>query len=67
MFSSRKGSFRNIAPDVYERVDADGNILGFATFNFLKHDRKTVELPLDEAKLAMGRLCPGNPCDEAGR
>jgi len=55
MFTSRKGSFRNIAPDVYERVDAKGNVLGFAIFNFSKHDRKTVEIPLDEARLAVGR------------
>jgi hypothetical protein len=37
------------------RVDAKGNVLGFAIFNFLKHDRKTVEVPLSEAKLAVGR------------
>ena len=54
-FVRRKGSFRNIGPDIYERVDAKGNVLGFAIFNFLKHDRKTVEIPLEEAKLAVGR------------
>jgi hypothetical protein len=54
-FARRKGSFRNIGPDIYERVDAKGNVLGFAIFNFLKHDRQTVEIPLEEAKLALGR------------
>jgi hypothetical protein len=54
-FVRRKGSFRSIGPDIYERVDAKGNVLGFAIFNFLKHDRKTVEIPLEEAKLAVGR------------
>ena len=54
-FSRRKASFRSVGPDIYERVDAKGNIIGFAIFNFLKHDRKTVEIPLEEAKLAVGR------------
>lgn len=54
-FAKRKGSFRTIGPDIYERVDAKGNILGFAILNFLKHDRKTVEIPLGEAKRAVGR------------
>ena len=54
-FVRGKGSFRSIGPDIYERVDAKGNVLGFAIFNFLKHDRKTVEIPLEEAKLAVGR------------
>ena len=54
-FAKRKGSFRSVGPDVFERVDAKGKVIGFAIFNFLKHDRKTVEIPLDERKLAVGR------------
>jgi uncharacterized protein YuzE len=54
-FAKRKGSFRSIGPDIFERVDAKGKVIGFAIFNFLKHDRKTVEIPLKEAKLAIGR------------
>ena len=54
-FAKRKGSFRSIGPDIFERVDAKGKIIGFAIFNFLKHDRKTVEIPLEEGKLAVGR------------
>ena len=54
-FAKRKGSFRSIGPDIFERVDAKGKVIGFAIFNFLKHDRKTVEIPLEEAKLAIGR------------
>lgn len=54
-FAKRKGLFRSIGPDIFERVDAKGKVIGFAIFNFLKHDRKTVEIPLEEAKLAIGR------------
>ena len=54
-FAKRKGHLREIAPDVYERVDSKGRILGFAIFNFLKQPRKTVEIPFEETKLALGR------------
>lgn len=45
------GSFREIAPDVYERVDDQGRVLGFAIFNFLGRHPRMVELPLDAASL----------------
>jgi uncharacterized protein YuzE len=51
-FADRKGSFREIGPDLYERVDARGNVIGIAIFNFLKRDRKTVEVPLEITQLA---------------
>lgn len=51
-FSQRKGSFREIGPDLYERVDARGNVIGIAIFNFLKRDRKTVEIPLEITQVA---------------
>ena len=54
-FADRKGSFREIGPDLYERVDARVNVVGVAIFNFLKRDRKTVEIPLDVKQLATGR------------
>jgi uncharacterized protein YuzE len=54
-FARRKGSFRSIGPDIYERVDSKGKVIGFAIFNFMKHDRKTVEIPLEETRLAVGR------------
>jgi hypothetical protein len=54
-FARRKGTFREVGPDVYERVDAKGCVIGFAVFNFLKHDRKTVEIPLDLAQFAAER------------
>lgn len=54
-FFDRKGSFREIGPDLYERVDAKGRVVGFAVFNFLKRDRQTVEIPVEFAQLAAGR------------
>ena len=47
--------FREVAPDVYERVDARGNVIGVAIFNFLKRDRKTVEIPLEIQAAGAGR------------
>ncbi len=54
-FTKRKGHFREVGPDLYERVDAKGNVIGFAIFNFMKHKQKTVEIPLEMEKLAVGR------------
>ncbi len=54
-FAARKGSFREIGPDLYEGVDAQGHVVGVAIFNFLKRDRKTVEIPLEMRQLAAGR------------
>ena len=45
---NRKGFFRDLGNDVFERVDAKGNILGFAVFNFTKRslvDQK-IKLPV---------------------
>lgn len=54
-FTRRKGTFREVAPDVYERVDAGGRVIGFAVFNFMKRNRKTVEIPLELAQVTAGR------------
>ena len=54
-FTKRKGHFREVGPDLYERVDAKGNVIGFAIFNFMKHKLNTVEIPLEMEKLAVGR------------
>ena len=51
-FAKRKGHFREIGPDLYERVDQKGRVIGFAIFNFLKHDQKAVEFPLELAKIS---------------
>lgn len=46
-FSDGKGYLKEVAPDVYQRVDADGNLLGFSIFSFLKRDRQPIEVPLE--------------------
>ena len=46
-FADRSGHFQEISPDVYERVDEQGDVVGFAIFNFSKRDRKPVEVPLE--------------------
>jgi len=51
-FANRKASFREIGPDLYERIDTDGHVIGFAVFNFLKRDRKPVELPIEFTPVA---------------
>jgi len=44
----KKGFFKEVAPDVSERVDKQGNILGFALFNFIKqeHILRKIKLPV---------------------
>lgn len=37
--SRRKGFFRDVGDDVFERVDSKGNIIGFAIFNFRKRSK----------------------------
>jgi uncharacterized protein YuzE len=54
-FAKRKGTFREVGPDVYERVDTHGRVIGFAVFNFLKRDRKAVEIPLELAQVVASR------------
>jgi hypothetical protein len=36
----------------YERIDTSGHVIGFAVFNFLKRDRKPVELPIEFTPVA---------------
>ena len=48
-FADHPGYFREVGPDVYERVDDADHLIGFAVFNFLKHDQEAVELPFDLA------------------
>lgn len=46
IFEDASASLEEIAEDVFERRTPDGRIIGFAIFNFSKHDLKTVNLPL---------------------
>lgn len=53
-FSQRTGHFQEIRPDVYERVDEEGNVLGFAIFGFSGRAREPVEVPLEFERIARG-------------
>jgi len=53
VFSDAKGYFREVGEDVYERIDEEGRLIGFAVFNFSKRDRNEVEIPLELSKLAV--------------
>ena len=41
--SNRKGFFKDIGDDVFERVDSKGNVIGFAIFNFTKRTKNKEE------------------------
>lgn len=42
----KKGFFKDLGNDMFERVDSRGNVLGFAIFNFLKRSLKEEKLRL---------------------
>ncbi|HEV8717292.1 MAG TPA: DUF2283 domain-containing protein [Candidatus Binatia bacterium] len=46
-FREAKGYMRDIGDDIFERVDEQGRVIGFAIFNFSKRDQKAVEIPLE--------------------
>ena len=46
-FQEAKGYMRDLGDDVFERVDGQGNVIGFAIFNFSQRDQKAIEVPLD--------------------
>ena len=46
IFDDAPASFEEVSDDVFERRTPDGRIIGFAIFNFSKHDRQTINLPL---------------------
>lgn len=52
-FLKAKGYFREIGDDIYERVDEQGRLIGFAVFNFSKRDRTELEVPLELSELAL--------------
>jgi uncharacterized protein YuzE len=45
-----KGYMHDLGDDIFERLDDQGKVIGFAIFNFSKRDQKAVEVPLDLAK-----------------
>ncbi len=44
-FREAKGYLREIADDIYERVDEAGNFLGYVLFNVTRHERQTLAIP----------------------
>lgn len=46
-FRDAKGYMRDLGDDIFERVDEQGQVLGFAIFNFSKRDQQVVEVPLE--------------------
>ncbi len=50
--SRKKGHFKDVGNDIWERVDDKGHIIGFAIANFTKRlsqNREEVELPMEIA------------------
>lgn len=46
IFEDAPASLEEIDDDVYERRTPEGQVIGFAVFNFSKHDRDSLTLPL---------------------
>ncbi len=47
IFEDAHASMEEIDEDVFERRTPDGRVVGFAVFNFSRHDRDKLTLPLD--------------------
>ena len=50
-FREAKGYLREISEDIYERVDATGNLLGYALLNVTRHERESLTVPLEVRQL----------------
>jgi|YNPNPStandDraft_1061719.scaffolds.fasta_scaffold265256_2 uncharacterized protein YuzE len=50
-FRDAKGYLREIAEDIYERVDEAGNLLGYSLFNVTRHERQSLALPVKVQQL----------------
>jgi hypothetical protein len=46
LFEDAPASLEEIEDDIFERRTPDGRVVGFAVFNFSKHDRDKLKLPL---------------------
>ena len=51
IFHDAKGYMRDLGDDMFERVDEQGKVIGFAIFNFSKRDQKPLEIPLSALTL----------------
>ena len=45
-FEESPASLEEISDDVFERRTRDGRVIGFSVFNFSKHDKDNLSLPL---------------------
>ena len=45
-FEESPASLEEISDDVFERRTRDGRMIGFSVFNFSKHDKANLSLPL---------------------
>jgi uncharacterized protein YuzE len=50
-FRDVKGYLREVAEDIYERVDGMGNPVGFAILNFSRHERESLHVPVEWHRL----------------
>lgn len=50
-FQDAKGYFREIAEDVYERIDNNGNLLGYMVLNVTQHERQDMVIPFEVSRL----------------
>jgi hypothetical protein len=46
VFEDLPATLEELSEDVFERRTPDGRVIGFAVFNFSKHDRDKLLLPL---------------------
>jgi uncharacterized protein YuzE len=46
LFEDAPAFLEEIKEDIFERRTPDGRIIGFSVFNFSKHDRNKLNLPL---------------------
>ncbi len=52
-FKQARGYLKEISEDIYERVDANGGLLGYAILNVSRHERRTMAIPLEIQRLAV--------------
>jgi uncharacterized protein YuzE len=50
-FQDAKGHFREISEDIYERVDNEGNLLGYMVLNVTQHERRDMLIPFEVGRI----------------
>jgi uncharacterized protein YuzE len=53
-FEDVPATMEEVEEDLFERRTAQGRVVGFAVFNFSKHDRDKLTLPLAVTAIAAG-------------